>query len=924
MAFAKKPGAIGAHRGTISVAIGCVLAATAVQAPAQSGQIALMQEVVVTGTHIRRTDYDASTPITFVDREDIIAQGASSVLDIARYLPVNTGSILNQESGELVGTTQFNLRGMGLGSTLTLVNGRRAGKSAVADDVGNQYVDINQFPLSMIERIDVQTDGASAIYGSEAVGGVVNIITRKGMEGFEISLQGKSATNEAGSLSIAAGAKTDTVTANLYATYYYQSRSFHEDLDWHLPRLGLFSSSTGSPGNYRLAVLDVDGNFVRASGTTRPDPDCEAALGILSNNRCRYPLWNRTSPIPREDRLQVFAEAEAQISDSATAYTEFHYSNNVVGRVFGPSPYSNGKAGGSLLVPANHPFNFWVSDGATGIQYIPPSTWDNNIHQAVPIVYLGRPLGAEFNGPGSGCDGCEYDLEFHLNYFRALLGGKVQFAGDWTADASYTYNRSERVKINAYQFHKQGLEGAVESGAFNPFGTRVANPTLVSPKDGTSVSGLTKEVFDTFHLRDRDNSLATQEVADLVVAGAVGQLAGGEVGLAFGGQLRKEHYELLRDPLRSSGLGDSPETEVPFVEGDQDVSAVFAEVLLPFRSNVEVSAAVRYEDYGGNIGATTDPKVTARWQITDPVAVRASYGTSFQAPTAFQTSTSIGSEFLSDPASLNAQGQLVCVDIGHANNTRVVVGGDEGLSPQSADNFNLGLIVEPIESLRVSLDYWSFKYTDLIRPNASAQALVDNDCRDDGIPNDPRIIRGSSGNLSRVNLSFINTGELNTNGIDIHAVYELPATAIGNFTLDAAASYVNEFDITNEDGSKTDGAGSRNFGNPFPSVPELRGNLRLAWSYGAHSAFAALRYIDSYTNDQPTTPIAIPSWMALDLRYTYAIGQLFGGDARVSIGSNNVFDKPPSTLGQGERPGYDDEVADVRGRILYAEMTIKF
>lgn len=925
MMLTKNRGAVLAQFRIIGLAVSFLFAMSPAQAQNATEEEKVLEEVVVTGSHIRRNDYDNATPITVVNREDFIDAGASTVLDIARYLPVNTGSILYQEAGDLVGTSQFNLRGLGLGSTLTLINGRRAGKSAVADDGGNQFVDINQFPLSMIKRMDVQTDGASAIYGSDAVGGVVNIITRKGMEGIEVSAQAKSNVSDSGSLSLAMGSSNDTMTLNLYATYYHQDRAYHSDFDWHLPRLGQFSSSAGSPGNYRLAVLDGMGNFVRATGGTVADPDCEAALGILaSNGRCRYSLWGRTSPITEENRLQAFAEGEIEISDTAKAYTEFHYSSNEVIRVFGPNNPANGKAGGALLVPADHPFNFWVSNGSGGIQYINPADWDNTIHQAVPIVYGGRPLGAEFHGEGTGCADCkEVNLEFHTNYFRAVVGGSKQF-GDWTADLSYAYNRTERTFINAFQFVGSALNEALENGSFNPFGTRWANPTLVSPKDGVSTAGFTQAVWDTFHHRGRDYSTAIQGVADLVVTGPMGSLQGGDIGVAVGGQLRMEDFELLRDPLAAAGLASSPDKEDPEVTGSQDVEAVFAEVLLPFTSDLEVSAAIRYENYGGDVGSTTDPKVTAQWQIIDPLAIRASFGTSFQAPTTFQTSESQGSEFLNDPASVNAAGQLVCNDIGLVNNTTIYVGGDDGLKPQTSDNINLGLIFDPMKSLRVSLDYWKFTYTDLIRPNASAQALVDNDCRDDGIPNDPRIERSLSGTLRNVYLSFINTGELTTDGFDLHAMYSFPEGSMGNFSMDGALSYVSSFEITNEDGSKTDGAGSRNFGNPFPSVPELRANFRTSWAKGPHNAFVAVRYIDGYSNDQPVDPIPIDSWTAIDLRYAYSMDRFFGGEALLAIGANNVFDEDPPSLGDGQRPGYDDQVADIRGRTVYGEVTVRF
>ena len=196
-------------RTALATAISCIALGIGNPAIAEEGESDIQEEVVVTGSHIKRSNLEGSAPVQVLDKATISAAGAATVQDLVVDLPVNTGTIINDEQSSLAGTTQFNLRGLGLGSTLTLINGRRAGKSAVADGGGNFFFDINQLPLAMIDRIDVQTDGASAIYGSEAVAGVVNVVTRKGFEGFEVSANYENATNSAGSLNIAGGAWGD-------------------------------------------------------------------------------------------------------------------------------------------------------------------------------------------------------------------------------------------------------------------------------------------------------------------------------------------------------------------------------------------------------------------------------------------------------------------------------------------------------------------------------------------------------------------------------------------------------------------------------------------------------------------------------------------------------------------------------------------
>jgi iron complex outermembrane receptor protein len=398
--------------------IGGALLAQPVYAQGESEESEpVIEEIVVTGSHIRRSGYETRSPIQIIDRDQMMAEGASTVIDIAKNLTVNTGSFITQETGGLIGTAQFNVRGLGTGSTLTLINGRRAGKSATADGNGNQFFDVNQLPLMMIERIDVQTDGASATYGSEAVGGVVNIITRKGFDGAEFMVRAEDSSNSAHSFSGALGASSDTSNFTIYGTYYKQDRNSRSDFDWMTDRINpenRFYSSNGGPGNYQMALVDPSsGEYLGGSGSERPDPDCLDSGGVktATSSRCRANFLDQVSIIPEEERIQVFAEGDIDISDSVKVYGEAHFSNNTIERSQGTSLFDRGLANGRMLIPADHPFNFWVDDGAGQLAYVDPSDWDNSIHTAVPLNVRGRPFGVEefFSGQ------FEEDLEFRLN-----------------------------------------------------------------------------------------------------------------------------------------------------------------------------------------------------------------------------------------------------------------------------------------------------------------------------------------------------------------------------------------------------------------------------------------------------------------------------------------------------------------------------
>jgi len=907
-----------------------VLVAISGPAMAQSGG-ADIEEITVTGTHIKRSGYQDRIPVAIIDRSEFIADGASTIVDIVRFLPVNTGSFLVQETGNLIGTSQLNVRGLGTGSTLTLINGRRAGLSAVADGNGNQFFDINQLPLSMIERIDVQTDGASAIYGSEAVAGVANIITRKGFEGVELSARFEDAANESYSLSLASGVVSDRGSMNLYATYYHSTRMHRTDFDWVVDRIdgggdrtqSNLISGTGAPGSYRMALLDpISGDYLGTSGGLVPDPDCEAAGGILTGGRCRHSFADQVSILPEEDRIQVFAEGEFDLKSFLRAYTEVSFSHNDAQRGAGPNLFRNGLAAGNLLIPGDHPFNFYVDDGDGGISYIGPDNWDNNIHTGVPLNCTCRPLGIEFNGWDS-----EYDREYRQIYLRGLVGFEVDLPGTWSLDASYMYAKTNWRILRPYNYVASELNASIANGTYNPFGTRTATPSLISPKDGVTVAGFNREDFERWHHIGRDDRTLTQTVTDVVATGDLFELGGNVAAVAVGAQFRKLDFLKLTDALDAAGLDSTPTKDDAVVTGLSDVWAAYAELLLPVGESVEVTAAIRYEDYGGGVGATTDPKFGARWDINESVALRATYGSSFQAPTVDQTSTSTSTSFIDDPASLDINGNLACVDSGLTSNTTVIIGGDSGLTPQNADSINFGIVLSPRDDLQASLDYWSFDYDGLIRPAASAQSIVNQDCADDGVPNDPRVERSPSGQIRNVYTSFINTGNIKTDGLDLNVTYAFPEMSFGNVMATFRASYVNKFDVTSidEDGmsSTFDGAGRRNFNNPFGSVPDLRANLRFDWVKENHSANFAIRHISSYVNDQQTNPdnwIDVDAWTSLDVRYSYSLDDLFDAPASIAVGINNVADDDPPTLGQGVRPGYDAQVHEIRGRMIYAEV----
>ncbi len=912
-----------------------------------------LEEILVTGSYIRRTSFDGTKPVQVIDQQTIERIGASQPVDVLKELTVNSGSQFYNETNNRAGTAMFNVRNLGLGSTLTLINGKRGGIAPVADDTGTDYLDINQFPITMIERIEVLTDGASALYGSQAVAGVANIITRKGFEGFELSGSYSQSEIEQQDIGFAAGAQFGQGGFNIYASWYEQDEAFRSDFDWlnerlnPSPRESRFLSSTGSPGTYRGATLNAAGNAVPTGGNRVPDPDCEAAGGVLrspSDSRCRYLFVDQVAIISAEERVQVFNEFEWEFSDRLRYYAEASYSNNIVKRPSGGATFNTGSAvGGGFTVPASHPFNFFVADPANqaDILYVGPDAWDNSIHTATDLQVTARPLGREVNNTPL----TQY-IKRELSYTRILNGVEFDIGDTWRMDLSYGWANSTRTTNAPHNYRSDVFQSLVKAGEWNPFGTRLANPALVSPKDGTSTAGNSDITLAKFDTPSASNARVLEQVTDLVFTGDLFEFNGNTVQAAFGSQFRDVFIEIFGDSLESAGEANEQSLSGPVV-GSEDVIAVFGEIVVPATDTLELQLAVRREDYGGRIGATTDPKVAFEFRPLDWLGFRGSWGTSFQAPTVRQTAEATSSAFIDDPASPTGPGgSTVCVSTGLNNNITVAVQGSPNLAPQESENFNLGLVLQFENGFNASADYFNFEYQDLIAQSEGAQAIVNNDCLDDGVPNDPRVIRDAGGQLRQVNTQFVNIGSVETSGLDLNLAWDVDV-GMGDLFLSAAATYVTEFAVS--DGAVSfDGAGSRNFRNNFSTLPELRAHLGATYSLDNSSLTAKFRHIDEYRNDQSNNGI-VEAWNVVDAQFNHVFAGLLGdGDTSVTVGINNVFDADPPRLtrldadgnerpvfrpssggviydGLSDRPGYDDRAGhDLRGRLIYVRFSHDF
>ena len=448
------------------------------------------------------------------------------------------------------------------------------------------------------------------------------------------------------------------------------------------------------------------------------------------------------------------------------------------------------------------------------------------------------------------------------------------------------------------------LAGACEaiggpSGFFNPFSssfdTLPNSPEILDFIIGTQVRDLTSEL----------------QVVDAVVTTPIGDNG---AAIAFGAQYRSEDFSGEFDANSQADNLGFLIGEQNF-DGDQDVYALFSEVVVPFSDEFEIQASLRYEDYGSGVGDTLDPKIAFLFRPTDTLSVRGSFATSFRAP-------SVSQQFSQQTALFQANDQgataFVAARTFGPESSGGIASGAVGLSPEQSEAFNFGVSFEPVENLEFDLDIYDFSFSDVITAE-NAQAVLDAD------PFDPeRIIRTDTGTLVQINTNFVNAGSVDTSGVDFGVKYTWD-TDFGTFVPFVQGTWVFNYDLDDPQQGSIEGVGNRNFTNFGTSVPQLRFNSGFNWAKDAHRLDVFGRYIDGYDDDQNDNA-SVDSHFTVDARYALSLGEILQTDlvkdTALTVGVINAFDNdPPAVATNG---GFDSRVHDPRGRLLYVGVDVTF
>ena len=878
-----------------------LLAANAMMANTALAQDGDIEEVVITGSYIKGTGTDEASPVDVLNSDYIQKQGALTIGELTQKLAVSSGTENNPDSftaGSTQGTSNVNLRGLGLTSTLVLVNGKRQTIAAAIANDGSVFVDTATIPMAALERVEILKEGATATYGSDAVAGVVNFILRDDFDGVEVSLGHQTtatSSQDTSDVSILAGTNlSDNTNVMVAASFLQQDAMSSAERSYTtinaVSTLGRSFLNLGGLAPGLPPVIEGSGGYAGpyGPGETIPDANCEANGGILSGGfipslggqKCGFLYGPRFNLVNEEERTNVYAAITHDTDSGITVRGEIGFAKNeVLDNPQSPS-YPNLSFPTILPGQAGSPFNGFVR-------------------------WYGRPLGAEAPSPLAPRN--SETLRASLDLSGTLDGG----AWDWNASVTYSENDREGWQPDTI---KSRLDAAL-AGAGGESGTETFNIFDPSQNSASLIDYISAETY---------TKMSTDlTVADLVVSGPWFELDNfGTVNLAYGAQFRHEGFSIARNDIstqqRDSVTGALQDVDLIFLGGgtepsaSRDSFAAFAEVSMPLNDSVELNVAARYESL--ETESSLDPKIALRWQVSDDVVIRGSMSTAFREASLIQQFN----------RQTSLQG-LVDTSVGGSSGTlfiRVLTEGDVDLKPETSTNTNLGVVWTPSDNFNMRVDWWQFEYEDVITIE-NAQGKINAD------PNrqDPDVRRSDTGQLIGVSTNFINAATVDTDGFDVSADWNLPAGDAGDFGVQLAYSRFNSYEIPDGNGGTRDVVGSFNHDNFVRSMPEAKWNLTADWERGNHSAAVVLYHVDSYktTRAVPASATAmgfdsnIDSWRTIDASYNYNFNI---GDTQgvLTLGGKNLTDEEAPRVYDAANFSYDPKQHDPRGRIYYARV----
>ncbi|MBU2969755.1 TonB-dependent receptor [Pseudoalteromonas sp. C2R02] len=835
-----------------------------------------IEKIEITGSRIKRADMETASPVTIIGADDIKASGATSIDGVLQKMTATGGAMtnpgVNNGSG---GNASINLRGLGSQRTLVLLNGRRMINSGTG---AASTVDLNTIPVSMIKQIEVLKDGASAVYGTDAVAGVVNIILKKDFEGLDMNLQsGISGQGDAeeSSIDFTVGTSFDRGNIVLGVQYTDRGEASQADRDFSSCPVSERKAEDGS------IELYCGGSSYSAGGHVW-GPDGESLQGNPDDSfkdftdEDKYNYSADSYLFTPMKRLNLTGLANFEYSDDTNLFSEFTYSKRWSGQQMAPQPVW---------------FDF---------------TYDESMGDS--LVEHGIEYGDEVSYGRRMTDTGTRDFSQVVDTVRTVIGAEGVLDNDWSWDAAVNFGRNDSVDRLSNLHNMGSIQDDIENGSFNPL-----------DQDSWALENMKDYIYT-----EQNTGGSQLFMISASVAGELMEVPAGYVGFAAGVESRSEKAWFVPDSLTSQGLANDPKVEA--TGGSFDVNEAFVEIAVPLLADkflaeqVDLSAAIRAFDYS-TFGSDTTWKLGLTWKMNDEIMFRGVASTAFRAPT-------VNELYSGDSPSYN---QITFP--GAQDQAEVTVGGNDQLTPEEADTLTAGLVYEPswFDGLSMTVDYYDIAITNSIG-TIDNQYIVDN-CLDANTGNkineNTEICKSadiefnqSTGRIA-FNNQLQNVGSETTKGIDLNLTYKFEAAGL-DWSTALDTSFLTESSIVDVEGNETDYSGTitANSGG----FADVKSNLTVSVRGKDWDASYKIRYIagmDSFTcleNPSDCYAPTVPSMVYHDMSGSYMMSET----VTVAAGINNLFDKEPPYFTGNQDSNTSPYTYDVLGRYLHASVNVKF
>lgn len=914
------------HPSRLSTRRGGLLA-IAIAALASSAGYAAEDEIIVTGSRIADRDYDSVSPIATVTSDVIEATGRTNIEQVLNTLPQVVPGLSATSNNPADGTATVDLRGLGPTRTLVLINGKRLNPST-----NEGVVDLNNVPTRLVERVEVVTGGASAVYGSDALAGVVNFILKDDYEGIELGYQTGISGESDGyenqvDLLLGGNFADGRGNATLFGSWYQRDEISQADRSYTAVDFqgGSATGIAGRLDNVPLNSLPDPVNYAfNADGTPRPFindlPELNGGVGD------RYNFAPPNYLLTPQDRVQIGALGKFDINDQIQAYAELNFTDSRNATQLAPTPATN------ILIDLDSPF---LTDEVQDLLATRPDP-------TAPGVLRRRmvEVGAR-----------KQTVDSTLSQITVGLRGDVGYR-NWTYDTYYQYGRTDYDQFTFNDVSNSRLTAGI-AGCPAEYLQFVPSCVPVNP---FGAGNITPEMADFIRLNFSDNTVFKRDLVNASINGDLFEMPAGTAGFALGVEWRKDSSTYTPDAAKQSGDIEGFNAQQP-IAGNFDVLELFGELLLPLAAGLEAELGIRASDYS-TVGDVTAYKAGLNWTPTDTLRARAMYQRATRAPSLFESLQNGDQDFpfASDPcAGITPQGDIVydvnnpltqeTIDFCAAQGIIDVPNnaqpndqlesfnyGSPALGEETSDTYTAGIVYTPdfVDNLQFSLDYWNITVEDYINDlNGGAQGII-NACFESGDLNSPAcfdsalnlplIFRSISGEL-QVNIPLVNASELETSGVDFQADWVIPV-GDSSLNLNVIVSWLDEYVLDDVDYADSTGFYNINIG----SLPEWRTTARATYGVGPVDLTWTIQYIGDMTNQgnlpefQDGGYINIPSQTYHDVSAVWAIDEHW----ELSGGVRNLFDNTPPIFDNNIDQNTDPAQYDMVGRFYFAGIRTRF